>query len=62
MSRDKPAKTKPKPEQAGAEALPEEMSDRPDWGDEAAQARTADDPRRVAPHDRTGRPSTGEPI
>lgn len=31
-----------------------------DWADEAAQARTGDDPRAVAPHDRAGKPSTGE--
>ncbi|MEV0396749.1 hypothetical protein [Polymorphospora rubra] len=31
----------------------------PDWADEAANARTADDPRARAPHDRTGTPSTG---
>ncbi|MEV0730239.1 MULTISPECIES: hypothetical protein [Polymorphospora] len=31
----------------------------PDWADEAAEARTADDPRARAPHDRTGTPSTG---
>ncbi|MEU4565642.1 hypothetical protein [Micromonospora sp. NPDC023956] len=30
-----------------------------DWADEAAQARTADDPRAVAPHDAAGRPTTG---
>ncbi|MGC4804694.1 hypothetical protein [Micromonospora sp. DT233] len=30
-----------------------------DWADEAAQARTADDPRTVAPHDATGHPSNG---
>ncbi|KIR64839.1 hypothetical protein ABUL04_26975 [Micromonospora harpali] len=30
-----------------------------DWADEAAQARTADDPRAVAPHDAAGRPSNG---
>ena len=31
-----------------------------DWADDvAAHARTADDPRTVAPHDRSGRPSTG---
>lgn len=29
-----------------------------DWADEAAQARTADDPRAMAPHDAAGRPST----
>ena len=31
-----------------------------DWADEAARARTADDPRRVTPHDRSGVPSTGD--
>lgn len=33
-----------------------------DWGDEAARARTADDPRVMAPRDAAGRPSTGESI
>ncbi|MFV2103918.1 hypothetical protein [Micromonospora sp. LOL_024] len=33
-----------------------------DWADDAAQARSADDPRARAPHDATGRPSQGEPI
>ncbi|MFI7604928.1 hypothetical protein ACIBTV_07375 [Micromonospora sp. NPDC049366] len=31
-----------------------------DWADNAAHARTADDPRAVAPKDATGHPSTGE--
>ncbi|MEV1289174.1 hypothetical protein [Micromonospora sp. NPDC049679] len=31
-----------------------------DWEDEAAEARTADDPRARTPHDRTGTPSIGE--
>ena len=30
-----------------------------DWADEAAQARTGDDPRAVAPHDKAGKPSVG---
>ncbi|WP_416901464.1 hypothetical protein [Micromonospora echinospora] len=30
-----------------------------DWADEAAQARTADDPRAMAPHDAAGKPTTG---
>lgn len=30
-----------------------------DWADEAAQARTADDPRAMAPRDAAGRPSQG---
>ncbi|MEV4655062.1 MULTISPECIES: hypothetical protein [Micromonospora] len=33
-----------------------------DWGDEAAQARTPEDPRAMAPRDALGRPSTGEPV
>ncbi|MFG1886963.1 hypothetical protein ACGFIR_03725 [Micromonospora sp. NPDC049051] len=33
-----------------------------DWADDAAQARTADDPRAMAPHDAAGRPSQGKPI
>ncbi|MEV6377027.1 hypothetical protein FXF53_14680 [Micromonospora sp. WP24] len=31
-----------------------------DWADDAAHARTADDPRTMAPRDAGGRPSTGE--
>lgn len=31
-----------------------------DWADEAARARTSSDPRRVAPHDAAGVPSTGD--
>ncbi|MFF3867490.1 hypothetical protein [Micromonospora sp. NPDC001898] len=30
-----------------------------DWADEAAQARTSDDPRTVSPRDAAGRPSNG---
>ncbi len=33
-----------------------------DWADEAAQARTADDPRAMAPHDAAGRPSQGRAL
>ncbi len=33
-----------------------------DWADDAAQARSAGDPRARTPHDATGRPSQGEPI
>ncbi|MER7416625.1 hypothetical protein ABT346_07530 [Micromonospora peucetia] len=33
-----------------------------DWADEAAQARTADDPRAMAPRDAAGRPSQGRPL
>ncbi|MEU1602242.1 hypothetical protein [Micromonospora matsumotoense] len=39
---------------------PEQDTERsPDWADEAAQARTPDDPRAVAPRDAGGRPSNG---
>ncbi|MCM0675551.1 hypothetical protein NCC78_12740 [Micromonospora phytophila] len=33
-----------------------------DWADDAAEARTADDPRAMAPRDAGGRPSQGKPI
>ncbi|MBQ1072716.1 hypothetical protein KBX06_05980 [Micromonospora sp. C31] len=33
-----------------------------DWADDAAQARTADDPRAMAPRDAAGRPSQGRPV
>ncbi|WP_187151571.1 hypothetical protein [Salinispora tropica] len=33
-----------------------------DWADEAARARTADDPRAMAPHDAAGRPSQGRQL
>lgn len=33
---------------------------RGNWADEASKARTADDPRAVAPRDRAGYPSTGD--
>lgn len=58
MSRDDTGRetTTRQPEQAQQSEAEER-----DWADEAAQARTADDPRATAPHDRTGRPSTGNP-
>jgi hypothetical protein len=62
MSR-KSAKTQSKQAERPAGDAPEEQgAEQRDWGDEVAQARTADDPRTVAPHDRGGRPSTGETI
>lgn len=33
-----------------------------DWADEAARARTADDPRAMAPRDAGGRPSQGRQL
>ncbi|RKN48529.1 hypothetical protein [Micromonospora endolithica] len=56
-------------EQRGSRQQPAER-DRPeqdaernrDWADEAAEARTADDPRAMAPRDAGGRPSQGRPL
>jgi hypothetical protein len=48
--------------QAGGGSPKEKPGEQRDWADEAAQARTADDPRTVAPHDPSGRPSTGESL
>ncbi|TCB99596.1 hypothetical protein E0H26_03295 [Micromonospora zingiberis] len=52
------------PVDQAAERKRREQDTRPDrdWADEAAQARSADDPRARTPHDATGRPSQGEPI
>ncbi|WP_433531087.1 hypothetical protein ACQPYA_02905 [Micromonospora sp. CA-263727] len=52
------------PVQQAAERKQRKQDDQPgrDWADEAAQARSADDPRARTPHDPTGRPSQGEPI
>lgn len=50
-------KDQKRPKAAGSEHK-RKKSGESDWADEAAKARTADDPRAVAPHDRAGRPST----
>ncbi|SFC83397.1 hypothetical protein SAMN05216284_107331 [Micromonospora sediminimaris] len=52
------------PVQSAAERERREQGDKRgrDWADDAAQARSADDPRARTPHDATGRPSQGEPI
>ncbi|WBB47889.1 hypothetical protein O3597_22630 [Verrucosispora sp. WMMA2044] len=52
------------PVQSAAERDRREQDDRRggDWADDAAQARSADDPRARTPHDATGHPSQGEPI
>ena len=55
----------PEREPAGRPAKParpapdqdETYDDSVDWADEAATARTTDDPRRRAPHDESGVPS-----
>jgi len=48
-----------RPDQPEAEAKRREPA-REEWADEAAQARSSSDPRRVAPHDAAGVPSTGD--
>ncbi|MEV6811925.1 hypothetical protein [Micromonospora sp. NPDC051296] len=49
-------------EAAERERREQDMKRGRDWADEAAQARSAGDPRARTPHDATGRPSQGEPI
>ncbi|MDM4722273.1 hypothetical protein QTQ03_22775 [Micromonospora sp. WMMA1363] len=50
-------------QQAAARDRREQDSERTrDWADEAAQARTADDPRAMAPRDAAGRPSQGRTL
>ncbi len=58
MTGQKPAESEPNA--ADTESSREKKGEQRDWADEAAEARTADDPRAVAPHDRTGIPSTGD--
>jgi hypothetical protein len=67
MTRQNPAD--PEPAGARSEVTEEEIRRRAnwkarprDWADAAAQARTGDDPRAVAPRDRVGKPSTGEAL
>ncbi|MEV0153081.1 hypothetical protein AB0H57_04980 [Micromonospora sp. NPDC050686] len=44
---------------AEREAREQDAERNRDWADDAAQARTADDPRTTAPRDAAGRPSNG---
>jgi hypothetical protein len=57
------AKRKPERERAVSEPIDRDTSapglESGDWADEAAAARTQDDPRARSPHDRSGRPTTG---
>lgn len=58
MARDRSGKAKPSsahPDDAG-----KPKPDRSEWADEAAKARSLDDPRRVPPRDAVGMPSSGE--
>ncbi len=60
MSRQDPADSEPITGGSRRDPGTDEPADREDWADRAARARTADDPRRTAPHDSTGVPSTGD--
>lgn len=52
----------PRGTDAPTAAAPGAMRERPrDWADEAAEARTADDPRIITPRDAAGIPSIGGP-
>ncbi|MGC5017008.1 hypothetical protein [Micromonospora sp. DT47] len=44
---------------AEQERLEEDAERSRDWADEAAKARTSDDPRATSPRDAAGRPSNG---
>jgi hypothetical protein len=63
MTRKKSAEQQPAEARTESAKDPvQERAERRDWADEAAQARTADDPRTVVPRDSSGAPSQGEPL
>ncbi|AVT31352.1 MULTISPECIES: hypothetical protein [unclassified Plantactinospora] len=59
MARQKSGKAKSGPARAD-EAGQQQNPDRSEWADEAAKARSLDDPRRTPPRDAVGMPSSGE--
>lgn len=59
MGRQKSGKSKSAPPST-AEAGKQQTPDLSKWTDEAAKARTLDDPRLIPPRDPTGLPSSGE--
>ncbi|MGI5211694.1 hypothetical protein [Plantactinospora sp. CA-290183] len=60
MTRQEPARSEPTTAAPEAEEeRQEEPGGRGDWADEAAKARSLDDPRRLPPHDSAGLPSSG---
>lgn len=59
MSRHEPAQAQPAAEQAEEERQEQQPGGRGDWADEAAKARSLDDPRRQPPRDAAGMPSSG---
>ncbi|MBE1485428.1 hypothetical protein [Plantactinospora soyae] len=58
MGRQKSGKSKSS--QTSATEVGERTPDLSEWTDEAAKARTIDDPRRMPPRDSTGLPSSGD--
>ncbi|MFD0970116.1 hypothetical protein [Plantactinospora endophytica] len=58
MARHKSGKAKSGP--ARADEAEQQNPDRSEWADEAAKARSLDDPRRMPPRDAVGMPSSGE--
>lgn len=58
MAHHKPGKSKSTP--SPADDAGERQPDLSEWTDEAAKARTLDDPRRMPPRDSTGLPSSGD--
>lgn len=51
---------KAKSSSARADDAEERNPDRSEWADEAAKARSLDDPRRMPPRDAAGMPSSGD--
>ncbi|MFY1688319.1 hypothetical protein [Plantactinospora sp. WMMB782] len=58
MARHKSGKAKSS--SARADDAGQQAPDRSEWADEAAKARSLDDPRRMPPRDAVGMPSIGE--
>ncbi|ROT34064.1 hypothetical protein EF879_04130 [Micromonospora sp. HM5-17] len=59
MARQKSGKSK-STAPTGEKATEERRPDPRTWADEAAKARSLDDPRRMPPRDAAGLPSSGE--
>ncbi|MFC6018491.1 hypothetical protein ACFP2T_20055 [Plantactinospora solaniradicis] len=59
MARQKSGKSKSSQSSTG-DAAKQQTPDLSEWTDEAAKARTIDDPRRMPPRDSTGLPSSGD--
>ena len=60
MTRQEPAGSEPTAAETAENESRKKRADQRDWADEAAKARTTDDPRRRSPHDSAGVPSSGD--